>query len=322
MSAEEEKDDKKDAQQEENTQGQQEAIPTVPDEELEDTQTYQVEDAQTKEDEGDGKGRDEEEKEGKRDKAENGEGDKKEDENPKETPIPKCDGGSDKPDHPQHDAQTPGSFGENTLLGATPFEEELAMLKEFRDYVLQAPAFTKEEYIKMNREARDMTQENLCKVLDKILDVRELIADPKGKHLKAMPSLERESEEAHRKIEQQLAMAEDVERNEKEREKEKEKWRQRAKRGFQGMFSSTSRNSGGKEDSKSRSRGSKADSKSRSRGRSRGIRRGNPEQMATICFVTECEVSKFKKPKKYESKMSETTRYDTKYFLHGYIDEV
>ena len=183
------------------------------------------------------------------------------------------------------------------MLGAIPFEEELAMLKEFREYVLQAPAFTKEEYIKMNREARDMSQENLCKVYDKILDVRELIADPKGKHLKAMPSLERESEEAYMKIEQQLAMAEDVEKDEKEREKEKEKWRQRAKRGFHGIFSSTSRNSGGKEDSKSRSRGSKADSKSRSRGRSRGIRRGNLEQIATICFVTKCEVSKFKTPK-------------------------
>ena len=272
MSADEGKGDKKDAQQEENIKGQQEAIPTVPDDEIDDTQTYQAEDAQMKEDEGDGQSCDEEEKKGKRDKADNGEGDKKEHEDLKETPTPKCDEGFDKPDHPQPDAQTPGSFGENTLLGAIPFEEELAMLEEFRDYILQAPAFTKEEYTKMSREARDVTQENLCKVLDKILDIRELIADPKGEHLKAMPSLDKESKEAHRKIEQQLAMAEEVEKNQREREKEKDKWRQKAKRGFQGMFSSTSRNSGGKEDSKSRSRGSKADSKSRSRGRSRGIR--------------------------------------------------
>ena len=106
-----------------------------------------------------------------------------------------------------------------------------------------------------------------------------------------MPTLERESEEAYIKIEQQLAMAEDVERE------EKEKWRQRAKRGFYGMFSSTSRNRGGNEDSKSRSRGSKADGKSRSRGRSRGIRRGNLEQMAVICFVTKSYVSRSKTEK-------------------------
>ena len=224
MSEEEGKEEKRKAQQEENAHGQQDAIATVPDEEREATQAEQVEDAQTKEDEGNEKGREEEEKDGKSDKVKNGEGDKEEDENSKETPKAKSDGGSDKHDPSQNDAQTPGSFGENTLLGAIQFEEELAMLKEFREYVLQAPAFTKGEYIKMNREARDMSQENLCKVYDKILDIRELIADPKGKHLKAMPTPERESEEAYMKIEQQLAMAEDVEKDEKESEKEKEKW--------------------------------------------------------------------------------------------------
>ena len=272
MSADEEKDDKKDAQQEENVKGQQEAIPTVPDDEIDDTQTYQAEDAHMKDDEGDGQSYNEEEKKGKRDKVKDGKGNGKEHEEPKETPTRKCDEGRDKPDHPQQDAQTPGSFGENTFLGAIPFEQELAMLQEFRDYILQAPAFTKDEYTKMSREARDVTQENLCKVLGKILEIRELIADPKGEHLKAMPSLDKESKDAHMKIEQQLAMAEEVEKNEREREKEKDKWRQKAKKGFQGMFSSTSRNSGGKEDNKSRSRGSKEDSKSRSRGRSRGIR--------------------------------------------------
>ena len=281
MSAEEEKDDKKDAQQEENIKGQLDGIPTVPDDEIDDTQTYQPEDAQMKDDEGDGQSHDEEEKKKKKDKEKDEKGDGKEHEEPKETPTRKSDEGRGKPDHPQQDAQTPGSLGENTLFGAIPFEQELAMLQEFRDYILQAPAFTMDEYTKMSREARDVTQENLCKVLGKILEIRELIADPKGEHLKAMPSLDKESKDAHKKIEQQLAMAEEVEKKEREREKDKEKWRQQAKKGFEGMFSSVSRNSGGKEDSKSRSRGSKADSKSRSRGRSRGtrLRSGSLEQI-------------------------------------------
>ena len=68
MSAEEEKDDKKDAQQEENIKGQLDGIPTVPDDEIDDTQTYQPEDAQMKDDEGDGQSHDEEGKKDEKDK--------------------------------------------------------------------------------------------------------------------------------------------------------------------------------------------------------------------------------------------------------------
>ena len=152
MSEVEGKEEKRNAQQEENAQGQQVAMTMAPDEELEDTQADQVEDAQTKEDDGNEKDQEkDEEKDAEDDKDKDGKKDKEGDGNPKETPEVKNDETSDKPDPLQNDAQTVGSLGENTLLGATPFEEELAMIKEFREHVLQAPTFTKADY-KSRRE--------------------------------------------------------------------------------------------------------------------------------------------------------------------------